>query len=89
MRTLRSLKSAVAVTLIVACQGDSVSSPSTDIGSVRLAVVSGDGQSALPNTELPQPLVASVTDTRGRAVSGQLVNFRVVSAAESCSRDLP
>ena len=83
MRLLRSLTSVVAVTLVVACQGDSISSPEPGIGSVKLEVVSGENQSALPGTELPQPLVALVTDSRGRAVSGQLVNFRVVSGGGS------
>jgi hypothetical protein len=45
--------------------------------------VSGDGQSALANTELPDPLVVQVVNDRGRAVRDQVVNFRVVAGGGS------
>jgi hypothetical protein len=45
--------------------------------------VSGDNQSAPPGTELPDPIVARVEDSRGRAVNGQIVNFVVVSGGGS------
>ena len=83
MKITRNLLPIAGFIFVAACQGDSASSPSTDIGSVRLAIISGNGQSGSPGTELPQPLVASVTDTRGRAVAGALVNFRVVAGGGS------
>jgi len=59
----------------------------TDLNQVTpplsMSVVSGDGQQAPPGTELPNPLVVRVEDARGRPVSGQIVNFRVVSGGGS------
>src|SRR5882762_1738038 len=49
------------------------------VGPLTLSVVSGDNQSGPPGTELPNPIVALVEDSRGHAVKGQIVNFRVVS----------
>jgi hypothetical protein len=52
-------------------------------GPLSLRVISGDNQTAPPGTELPNPLVARVEDARGHPVSGQVVNFRVVSGGGS------
>ena len=41
----------------------------------NIAAVSGNGQSAPPNTQLAQPLVVKVTDQYGNAVSGISVTF--------------
>jgi hypothetical protein len=41
----------------------------------NIATVSGNGQSAPPNTQLAQPLVVKVTDQYGNAVSGISVTF--------------
>jgi hypothetical protein len=41
----------------------------------NIAAVSGNGQSALPNTPLAQPLVVKVTDQYGNVVSGISVAF--------------
>jgi hypothetical protein len=52
-------------------------------GPLSLSVVSGNNQSAPPGAELPSPIVARVEDSRGRAVLGQVVNFRVVAGGGS------
>src|SRR5437016_8868324 len=53
------------------------------VGPLSLSVVSGNNQSGPPGTELPNPIVALVEDSRGNAVKGQIVNFRVVSGGGS------
>ena len=53
------------------------------VGPLSLSVVSGNDQSGPPGTELPNPIVARVEDSRGRAVKGQIVNFRVLSGGGS------
>jgi|GEM_PF-1524038 len=53
------------------------------VGSLSLSVISGNNQTAAPGTELPNPLVARVEDSRGRAMGGQIVNFVVVSGGGS------
>src|SRR5213083_611100 len=53
------------------------------VGPLSLSVVSGNNQSGPPGTELPNPLVALVEDSRGHAVRGQIVNFVVVSGGGS------
>src|SRR5258705_4437513 len=52
-------------------------------GELSLSVVSGDNQTAPPGTELPNPLVARVEDSRGHTVGDQIVNFVVVSGGGS------
>jgi hypothetical protein len=44
----------------------------------RLALVSGQDQSAAINTVLPQPLVVKVVDSQGAALAGEAVVFRVL-----------
>jgi hypothetical protein len=72
---------AIALSLFAACAGP------TDLNQVTppisMSVVSGDGQQGAPGSELPDPLVVRVEDSRGRPVSGQIVNFRVVSGGGS------
>src|SRR6059036_1151738 len=53
------------------------------VGPLSLSVVSGDNQSGPPGTELPNPLVVLVEDSRAHAVRGQIVNFVVVSGGGS------
>jgi len=66
--------------LIVACMTPAdIGNP----GPLTMSVVSGDGQHGVPGGELPEPLVARVENERGRPVSGQIVNFRVVSGGGS------
>src|SRR5262245_26661737 len=51
--------------------------------TIDLLEVSGNGQSGLPGTELPKPLVVKVVDRKGRRVEEQIVNFRVVAGGGS------
>src|SRR5258705_8858224 len=53
------------------------------VGSLTLSLVSGNNQTAPPGTELPNPLVARVEDSRAHPVKGQIVNFVVVSGGGS------
>lgn len=64
-----------AVAMVGACR-DSPSEPGVG-PPARIAVVSGDGQTALPGMELSQPIRVSVTDAKGRAIPGVAVGFTV------------
>jgi Bacterial Ig-like domain (group 1) len=70
----------VLVALSLACSGDGGTTPGV---AAALNVVSGDHQTAPPNTELPQPLVVRVTDANGQPVEGQVVNFHVTGGGGS------
>lgn len=79
MKIIRRIVLVAGAALFAGCAGETVSSPTESAGPLRLAVVSGNTQVGDPGAELPQPLVASVIDSRGRGVAGQLVNFRIVT----------
>src|SRR5881397_3725578 len=53
------------------------------VGPLSLSIISGDDQIGPPGTELPDPLVVQVVDSRAHAVKGQIVNFVVVSGGGS------
>src|SRR6266571_2631329 len=53
------------------------------VGPLSLSVVSGNEQRGPPGTELPNPIVAMVEDSRGHPVKGQIINFVVVSGGGS------
>lgn len=78
MRVLR-WSALLACSLFAACAAPTDS----NVGPLSMSVVSGDGQQGPPGTELPDPLVVRVEDSRGRPVVGQIVNFRVVSGGGS------
>lgn len=73
---------AAAIVLALACSDNPVDTKPA-LGSLSLNIVSGNGQSALANTELPDPLVVQVLNDRGRPVRDQIVNFRVTSGGGS------
>lgn len=75
---LRRWSVLLACSLLAAClaPADTGTDPT---GTLRMSVVSGDGQQGVPGGELPDPLVARIEDSRGHKISGQIVNFRVVS----------
>jgi hypothetical protein len=60
----------------------SLGSPGT---AARLGIVSGNNQSGLPNTQVPQPLTVKVTDASGNAVSGVAVTFVVTAGGGAVS----
>lgn len=66
---------------LTACER-SVTPPPISEG-MSLSVVSGDQQSGAAGAELSAPLVVKVTKANGSPVSGQVVNFRVVSGGGS------
>ena len=49
--------------------------------SVQLNRVSGNGQVGRPTTQLEEPIVVEVTDSRGNAISGQEVEFTATATA--------
>jgi len=65
--------------LATACGQDPTAPP--DLGQISLLVVSGDGQSGVVGTELPQPLVIRATNSRGAGIADLTVNFHVTSGA--------
>jgi hypothetical protein len=64
--------------VLAACDSPTGPGPATP---ARVAATGGDLQTAVAGAELPQPLVASARDARGRPVRGQLLDFRVVAGA--------
>jgi len=69
---------ALACTVVLAgCSGDSTGSKAGP--AAHLDVVGGNAQTAPVLTELPQPVVVKVTDAKGHAVKGQIVNFVVTA----------
>src|SRR5438477_693139 len=62
--------------------GPDATAPS-GLGSISLSVVSGNLQSGVVGTELPQPLVIKATDSKGVVQGGLTVNFRVTGGGGS------
>src|SRR2546422_4153053 len=63
--------------LAIGC-GPDATAPS-GLGPISLSVVSGNNQSGVVNTELPQPLVVKATNSKGIVLPNLTVNFRVVT----------
>lgn len=78
--------STIVLSLLFGCSGGDSSSgaPSTLI-IASVAVAGGDGQTAAAGSELPNPIVAKILDSEGQPVSGQLVNFVVISGGGTVS----
>ena len=70
----------LAVGLLLACGGDS-SGPDDDQpgAATALVAVSGGTQTGVVGGTLAQPIVVKVSDSKGRAVPGVAVNFRIDS----------
>jgi hypothetical protein len=74
-RTLRRLCRAPLVLLAVACGGDELNLPSEgDPGAIE--ALAGDGQTGQVGGSLPESLVVRVTDSQGRPIQGQPVEFK-------------
>ena len=84
-RKRRVVLSAVGVfaLVVVSCGKDSPTTTNRPGVPAQLTVVSGDAQSAIVGQELPNALVVQVLDSRGKAVQGQAVNFRVTAGGGS------
>jgi uncharacterized protein YjdB len=80
-------KSGTGYTLVASTQGlTSATSAAFNVSAgaaTTLALVSGGGQSALPSTLLPLPVVVKVTDVLGNGVSGRAVAFAVATGGGS------
>ena len=65
-----------------ACSSDSSTAPQPGTPA-SLEILSGNGQSAVVGTELPEPLVARALDANGNPVSGVVINFVVTQGGGS------
>ncbi len=83
----------VAKSLIVTASDGSVKRTGNEravaAAASKIAIVSGNNQSANPNTLLPNPLVVSVTDQYANAISGYTVTFSDNGAAGKFSTTTP
>ena len=70
----------LTLAVLVACHGDSATAPSNS-APATVTLVSGDMQRGEVGKELPNPLVARITDAKGHPAAGAVVNFRVVAGA--------
>ena len=81
----RSLGSRVAwlvpAVLGIGCSKDATA-PS-EMGPIRVSLVSGGGQSGIVGRELPQPLVVQATDSEGNPIRRWTVNFVLTSGGGS------
>ena len=74
-----------SVVLTLACGGDGASGPALPGPASRLAVVSGDKQTALAGNAVGLPLRAKVTDAKGTARAGDTVTFAVTDGGGTLS----
>lgn len=74
---------ACAMCLMLSCGKDSPVASTRPGPPAELDLVSGDAQSGTVGEELTQPLVVKVLDAEGRAVEGQVINFRVTAGGGS------
>jgi hypothetical protein len=83
----------VAQSLVVTASDGSVtttaSEKSVPAAASKIAIVSGNNQSANPGTQLPSMLIVSVTDQYGNAISGYTVDFSDNGAGGSFSTTTP
>ena len=70
-----------ALLLALGC-GQETTAPD-DLGSLSFLIVSGNAQSGVVGTELPQPVVVKATKSNGQALAGVTVTFRVTSGGGS------
>jgi probable HAF family extracellular repeat protein len=75
--TQAAVLSLTTMLLLIGC-GPDTTAPS-NLGSLSLRLITGNGQSGVVGTELPQPLVIRVEDSKGNGIGGATVNFRVTS----------
>ncbi len=87
MNTRFILGSMAALAVVAGCSSDKVvvPSPQGTTGVPLVAIVSGNQQQALVNTQSSTPLVVRVTSTAGAPMSGVQVRFSVASGGGSVS----
>jgi hypothetical protein len=74
---------AVLATLLLALGCGQEATAPEDFGTASFVIVSGNGQSGVVGTELPQALVVKATKSNGQGLSGVTVTFRVTSGGGS------
>ena len=74
---------AIISSIVLGSCGDSTSPDDTPGPAASFVIVSGDQQEDTVGQELPQPLVARITDASGRVVPGAVVSFVVTSGGGS------
>ena len=75
--TAAAVLSLTAMFFVMGCGPDATAPP--DLGQISLLIVSGNGQSGVVGTELPQPLVIKATNSKGAIIPGLTVNIRVTN----------
>lgn len=78
MKPRQLLGLAALIATAASCARDATGSFARDNVPSQVTITSGDVQQATVGTELPQPLVVRVVNNKGKALSGQPVNFVVV-----------
>src|SRR5690606_23571871 len=73
----------LAVVLAVACADQAGPVQPTGALVANMSIISGEEQSALAGSELPNPLVVRLTDPEGAPVANQIVNFKVTKGGGS------
>ncbi len=77
----------VSSTILLFMIGCDSKSP-TESNTISLTKISGDIQSGVPGDTLSTPLIVLVTDNKGRAISGQWLEVRVIAGDASLSDTL-
>lgn len=78
MRSARYALSLIVAAAAVACGGDDLVLPEEGVPT-SIVPVSGNNQTGTVRSALPDPITVRVLDTQGRPVSGQEVQFTVIS----------
>ncbi len=82
----RRLVRMVTAAVLTACGGEGLTLPG-DSGPATLTAVSGHGQEGTVGSRLEEPLVARVTDSGSRPLSGVLIVFRFQSEVPGAEVD--
>lgn len=75
------IPSAALLAALLSCTGDSPADPGPPPGPAQIQAASGGGQTGVTETSLPAPLVARVTDQKGRPVAGVTVAWSAAPGA--------
>lgn len=73
----------VALAAGLSCTSGTEAGPEIVGPAAQLLVAGGNGQQGVVGAELLEPLVVRVLDSKGKSVSGQVVNFRVLAGGGS------
>jgi hypothetical protein len=87
--TLPTVAESLVATASVGSVSVTASEKSVAAAASKIAIVSGNNQSANPNTLLPSMLIVSVTDLYGNPISGYTVTFTDNGAGGTFSTTVP